>query len=170
MTTTLSEEEFKKGLLFFKQNNLEKAIKAFEIAYKEDKENAKYMSYYGLCAALKLGEIGLGLELCTKAIKKEFYKTEYYINLGSVYLKADNIKGALTVFKKGLKFDPENEIIHKELVKLGARKNSILPFLKRSNPINKFLGILFRKAIPYIFIKIKIMKKQEGFYENTPKS
>lgn len=155
MTTGTSEENFKQGLQLLKDNNLEKATRSFEKAYKEDKENAQYMSYYGMCAAMRWGEIGLGIELCTRAVKKDFFKTEYYINLAEVYLKADNKKGAITVLKKGLRFDPENDIIHEELVKLGARKNPILPFLKRSSQANRFLGIFFRKTIPNIVSKIR---------------
>ncbi|MBI3755630.1 MAG: hypothetical protein HY265_05680, partial [Deltaproteobacteria bacterium] len=86
MAMESSEDQFRQGLSFLKDNNLEKATRAFEKAYKEDKENAKYMSYYGMCAAMRWGEIGLGIELCTRAVKKEFFKTEYYINLARVYL------------------------------------------------------------------------------------
>lgn len=159
MTTGPHEEWFKQGLLFLKSNNLEGATRAFEKAYKEDKENAMYMSYYGMCAALRWNEIGLGIELCTKAVKKEFYKTEYYINLARVYLKAGNKKGAIAVFKKGLRFDPENDIIHEELVKLGARKKAVIPFLKRSNPINIFLGKFFRKTLPDVMSRFRREKK-----------
>lgn len=159
MVTEFSEGQFKEGLEFLKGNNLEKATRAFEKAFKEDKENAKYMSYYGMCAALRWGEIGLGLELCTRAVKKEFYKTDYYINLARVYMKADNKKGAITVLKKGLRFDPENDIIHDELVRLGARKKSIIPFLGRSNPLNKSLGIFFRKTIPNLFGRLRRQKQ-----------
>ena len=77
MTAESSEEKFKQGMQFLKDNNLEKATRSFEKAYQEDKENARYMSYYGMCAAMRWGEIGLGIELCTRAVKKEFYKTEY---------------------------------------------------------------------------------------------
>ncbi|MDP2682979.1 MAG: hypothetical protein Q8P28_09285 [Deltaproteobacteria bacterium] len=140
---------------FLKNNNLEKATRSFEKAYQEDKENARYMSYYGMCVAMKWGEIGLGIELCTRAVKKEFYKTEYYINLSRVYIKADNKKGAINVLKKGLRFDPENDIIHEELVKFGARKKPIIPFMNRSNPINKFLSIFFRKTMPGLISRLK---------------
>lgn len=159
MATSSSEEQFNQGLEFLKNNELEKATRSFEKAYKEDSENTKYMSYYGMCAALRWGEIGAGIELCTKAVKKEFYKTEHYINLARVYLKADNKKGAIAVLKRGLRFDPENDIIHEELVRLGARKKSILPFLKRSNPINRFLGIFLRKTIPNLLSRLKREKE-----------
>lgn len=159
MTTESSEEQFKQGMEFLQKNNLEKATRAFERAYKEDKENARYMSYYGMCASIRWGEIGLGIELCTRAVKKEFYKAEYYINLARVYLKADNKKGAISVLKKGLRFDPENDIIHEELVKLGARKHPVIPFLRRSNPVNKFLGILLRRTIPNLISRMKREKE-----------
>ena len=155
MIAESSEEKFKQGMQFLKDNNLEKATRSFEKAYKEDKENAMYMSYYGMCAAMRWGEIGLGIELCTRAVKKEFYKTEYYINLSRVYIKADNKKGAISVLKKGLRFDPENDIIHEELVKLGARKKPVIPFMNRSNPINKFLGMFFRKTMPGIISRLR---------------
>lgn len=165
MATGSSEGRFNQGLEFLKNNNLEKATRAFEKAFKEDKENAKYMSYYGMCAALRWGEIGVGIELCTNAVKKEFSKPEYYINLARVYLKADNKKGAVAVLKRGLRFDQENDIIHDELVRLGVRKKPILSFLRRSNPLNVFLGIFFRKTIPNAIDRIRrkdrILKKEE---------
>jgi hypothetical protein len=119
------------------------------------------MSYYGMCAAMRWGEIGLGLELCTRAVKKEFYKTEYYINLAKVYIKADNKKGAIAVLKRGLRFDPDNDVIHEELVRLGARKRNVIPFLKRSHPANKFLGIFFRRTLPNLIDRFRKRAEKE---------
>ena len=150
----MSEEEakihFLDGMKHLRKNSMEDACKEFEKAYKLEKENPRYMSYYGMCAALRWGKIGLGLELCTKAIKKEFFKTEYYINLGKVYMASDNKKGAITVLSKGLRFDADNEEIHNLLVELGVRKRPVIPFLKRSNPLNKALGIFLRRTLPGI--------------------
>lgn len=146
-------EQFAAGLRFLKEENMDKALRAFEKAYKEDKENPAYMSYYGMCKALRGGEIGLGLELCTRAIKKEFFKAEYYLNLGKVYVAAGNKKGAIKVFLKGLKFEPNNETINKALVELGFRGKPILPLLDRANPVNRVLGILFRRTLPAMFKK-----------------
>ncbi len=160
MTAESSEEKFRQGMQFLKDNVLEKATRSFEEAYKEDKENAKYMSYYGMCVAIRWGEIGLGIELCTRAVKKEFYKTEYYINLSRVYLKADNKKGAIIALQKGLRFDPENDIIHEELVKLGARKKPLIPFLNRSNTINRFLGIFFKNTMPDLISRIRRQERR----------
>lgn len=145
---TTASENFSAGLKFLKEDNIDKALRAFEKAWKEDRENADYMSYYGMCKALRGGEIGLGLELCTRAIKKEFFKADYYLNLGKIYMAAGNKKGAIKVFKKGLKFSPNDEGLNKLLVELGFRNKPIIPALDRGNPVNKALGILFRRTIP----------------------
>lgn len=150
---TQASEQFKAGKKFLKEDNLDRALKAFEKAYKENKENAEYMSYFGLCKAVRGGEIGLGLELCTKAIKKEFYRAEFYYNLGKVYIAAGNKKGAIKVLVKGLKFDPKDEAINNLLIDLGFRKKPVIPILTRGNPLNKALGILFRRTIPKLFKK-----------------
>lgn len=148
-----AREQFIAGKRFLREDNFDRALRAFEKAWKEERENPEYMSYYGLCKALRGGEIGLGLELCTQAIKKEFFKAEFYLNLGRVYMAAGNKKGAMKVFKKGLKYDQGNEELFKALTDLGFRTRPVIPILDRSNPMNKFLGILFRRTIPNMFRK-----------------
>lgn len=156
-----AKENFLSGLKYLKTGEMEAATRAFEKAYREEKANPAYMSYYGMCAALKWGKIGLGLELCTKAIKREFFKADFYLNLGKVYSAADNKKGAVTAFKKGLKIDPDNEELHEMLVTLGLRKRPVVPFLKRGNPINKYLGIFFRRTLPDLLRRKGPARKDE---------
>ena len=150
-----AREQFVAGKRFLREDNFDRALRAFEKAWKEDRENPEYMSYYGLCKALRGGEIGLGLELCTRAIKKEFFKAEFYVNLGRVYMAAGNKKGAMKVFKKGLKYDQGNEELYKALTALGFGTRPVIPILDRANPMNKFLGILFRRTIPNMFMRKK---------------
>jgi tetratricopeptide (TPR) repeat protein len=150
-----SREQFIAGKRFLREDNFDRALKSFEKAWKEDKENPEYMSYYGLCRAVRSGEIGLGLELCTRAIKKEFFKAEFYLNLGRVYMAAGNKKGAIKVFKKGLRYDQGNEELYKALTSLGFRSRPVISFLDRSNPVNKFLGIFFKRTIPNLFMRKK---------------
>ncbi len=145
-----SREKFTAGKNFLKEEKYDRALKSFEKAYKEDSGNPEYMSYFGLCKALRGGEIGLGLELCTMAIKKEYARSELYLNLGKVYMAAGNKKGAIKVFLRGLKFDPQNEEIHRRLNELGFRNRPVIKSLDRSNPVNKFLGIFFRRLLPRV--------------------
>lgn len=146
---------FEAGKRFLKEEKLDRALRAFEKAYKQNRNNPFYMSYYGLCMALRTGKIGLGLDFCTRAIKKEYYRAEFYVNLGRVHLAAGNKKVAEKVFKKGLRYDPENPELKDYLAELGFRKRPVIPSLDRSNPINKFLGILLRRKLPELTGKKK---------------
>ncbi len=148
MAVDNAERDFREGRRLLEESDVDGAFKFFERAYRSDRENADYMSYYGLCVALRYGEIGLGLELCTSAIKKEFHRPEFYLNLGRVYLAAGNRKGAMNALKKGLRYDPENREMNMLLEEMGIRNRPLIPFLGRTNPVNRFLGNLFRRRLP----------------------
>ncbi len=151
MDEIIPKQNFVKGKELYADGKLSDACKFFYKAYLADKHMPEYLSYYGVSVALGKGEIKLGLELCTRAIKMEFYKPEFYVNLAKVYEASGNKKGAITALKKGAKYEIKGEDIHNMLVDLGFRKKPILPFFKRANFINKSLGIFFRVTLPRIF-------------------
>lgn len=169
MTTSENPKELfirAKGRL--KRGDLEGATTDFELAHLLDPENPAYMSYYGVCAAMHREKIGLGMELCTKAIKKEFFKAEYYVNLARVYALSGNKKGAISVLQKGLRVAPDDDAINDMLVELGARKKPLIPFLKRSNPLNKHLGIFFRRKLPELLKKKNAAEAPASAKEDKP--
>lgn len=115
------------------------------VAYYEDEPGAdvpaKLLSYYGLALALGENRVREGVTYCTRAIKKEFYHSDYYVNLARVHLKAGERSRAVTVLEKGLALDPNDSDIHGELRKLGVRRPPVLAFLDRGNRVNKYLGL-----------------------------
>lgn len=145
------EPDFEEGRRLLEAGKLDKAYRALRRAYGADGSNPEYMSYFGLAAALRTGELGLAMELCTDAIKRDCRRADFYLNLGKVYMAAGNKKGALKALKRGLDLAPDNRELYDLLVKLGAREPPIIPFLKWSNPINVRLGVLFRRTIPDLF-------------------
>jgi tetratricopeptide (TPR) repeat protein len=153
MDETSPQAYFVKGKEFLRDGKITNSCKSFYKAYSADQSKPEYISYYGVTAALSRGEIKLGLELCTRAIKMEFYRPEFYVNLAKVYDASGNKKGAITALSKGAKYDTKGEEIHNMLVELGVRKRPIIPFLKRANPLNKMLGIFVRVTMPRIFRK-----------------
>jgi hypothetical protein len=70
----------------------------------------------------------------------------FYLNLGRAYLAAGKKKDAIDAFRKGLQYDNGNSDLRKELRGLGMRKKPPVPFLDRSNPINKYIGMILQKA------------------------
>ncbi len=109
------------------------------------------LSYYGCLQALVDKKYRSGVETCKKAIgllkKSETFGEEvlypvFYLNLGRAYVAAGRKKDAIDAFNKGLLYDNSNRDLQKELRGLGVRKKPPVPFLDRSNPINKYIGMI----------------------------
>lgn len=118
-------------------------------------KNPLILSYYGCLQALVDRKHVSGAETCRKAIAlfqaKEsfgedvFYYPVLYLNLGRAYLSGGKRKHAIDAFNRGLKYDNSHPDIKSELRRLGIRKRPPVPFLGRSNPINKYIGMLLYK-------------------------
>jgi len=110
------------------------------------------LSYYGCLQALVDKKYRSGVDTCKKAItllkkKKSSFGEEvlypvFYLNLGRAYIAAGKKKDAIDAFEKGLQYDYGNNDLKKELRRMGLRKKPLVPFLARSNPINKYIGML----------------------------
>ncbi|MBI5641673.1 MAG: hypothetical protein HZA17_14740 [Nitrospirae bacterium] len=113
------------------------------------------LSYYGCLLAIVENRTDEGIKICEDAIKhldhsmpfgSEFFYPVFYLNLGRAYLKGDDKKSAITAFREGLRNEPDNHDLQWEMKKLGVRKGAAIPFLKRSNPVNKYIGMLRSKV------------------------
>jgi tetratricopeptide (TPR) repeat protein len=113
------------------------------------------LSYFGCLQAIVDRKYRGGVESCKRAIlllkKQNVFSEEvlypvFYLNLGRAYVAAGKKKEAVDTFKKGLKYDNGNSDLKKELQGLGARKQPPVPFLDRSNPINKYIGLILHKT------------------------
>ncbi|MDP2168503.1 MAG: hypothetical protein Q8J64_09265 [Thermodesulfovibrionales bacterium] len=112
------------------------------------------LSYYGCLLAIVEKKYGEGADICKKAIARlrasvpfgeEFFHPVFYLNLGRAYLAGGNKKDAVEAFKQGLKADDGNSDLLWEMKKLGTRKSPPIPFLKRGNLLNKYIGFLSSK-------------------------
>jgi tetratricopeptide (TPR) repeat protein len=101
-------------------------------------------SYLGYCIALERRQFKQGTGLCRQALLKEPEQAVHYLNLGRVFLAAKEKRLAITTFQRGLKRG-RHRLILEELKKLGVRKSLVVPFLSRSNPLNKVLGKAFTR-------------------------
>jgi tetratricopeptide (TPR) repeat protein len=101
-------------------------------------------SCFAFCIAKERGLVAKALTLCDEAIRAEPSQSIHYLNLGRVYLLCKKRSEAVDTFRKGLGYEMNQDIIN-ELDNLGIRKPPVIPFLARNNPINKYLGILFKK-------------------------
>lgn len=107
----------------------------------ELERSPEHLSLYALALAHEKGEIQTGIRLCQEAIKEEPKNPEHFLRLGTVYLIAGRRKEAIRTFHLGLRVG-KHPMITKWLQVLGQRAQPVLPFLSRTNPINKYLGLM----------------------------
>jgi tetratricopeptide (TPR) repeat protein len=132
-------------------NNEREALALLNRATEDHPNNPIIASYRGLLEAAVNKNYSEGIGLCKYAIRalKEstpladsFFLPRLYLNLGKACLAANQKKQAYDSFIKGLRLDSKNPDFLAELEKLGRRKGPPVRFLKRSNPVNKYLGKL----------------------------
>jgi tetratricopeptide (TPR) repeat protein len=113
------------------------------------------VSYFGWLEAMLDRKYASGIAGCRKAFAlftssnpgtmRAVYPV-LYLNLGRAFLCAGRKKEAVESFSKGLAHDKNNRDLKRELERLGLRKDPPVSFLPRSNPINKYVGMLLRPA------------------------
>lgn len=121
-------------------------------ALEQYPNNPFIFSYQGYLDTVVNRNPSKGIKTCREAFTilkeqvpfgEEFFQPVLYLNLGKAYLAAGKKKEAYTSFHKGLAIDPDNKELVSEMRKLGERKSPPVPFLDRSNLLNKLLGRFF---------------------------
>ncbi|ACM19270.1 TPR domain protein [Geotalea daltonii FRC-32] len=139
-----AKDHYESGVEAFNSGRFLSALKYFEKAVALERNPAS-LSRLGLCLAKEKRNFAKAISLCKEAIKHEPRNPEHFLYLGRIHLLAGQKKEAIRIFRMGLR-NGRNPDISKELERLGSRKDPLLPFLGRNNPINKFLGIVLKKT------------------------
>jgi len=99
-------------------------------------------SFLGYGVARFQGKLREGLKLCEHSLKIEYYEADNHWNLARVQALAGERQNAHQTIDHGLKLNPEHEGLLATQKELGVRKQPVLGFLSRDNPVNVFLGRL----------------------------
>lgn len=143
MSSRLATEFFTKGMNALNHDHIYLARVCFEHAVNEERTPSN-CSYLALANAKSRGEFGEAISLAEEAIVKEPDNSVLYLNLGRIYLLAGLKKEALETFRRGVQLDTNQDIV-RELDAFAPRAPSLFPRLKRSHPLNKYLGKLLAK-------------------------
>ncbi len=132
-----------RGLEALEQNNTVAALSFLERAHRLEKTPITCSSL-AYCMAKERGQFKQAFALCEEAIEKEPDSAAHYLNLGRIHILAGNRAEAITAFREGMKHNLDDRIIA-ELATLGIRKPPVIPFFKRANFLNKYLGMIFKR-------------------------
>jgi tetratricopeptide (TPR) repeat protein len=140
---------------FLKTKNKRAALRVLNEALEHYPDDPFILSYYGCLEAVANKNYTLGIETCEMALEnlkkrvpfgQEFFYPVFYLNLGRAYLAAGRKDEAVGAFNRGIQIDRENKDLIWEIKKLGTRRKPAVPFFKRSNPINKYIGMLLHSS------------------------
>lgn len=139
-----------------RKNNRKDALEVAKEALSIFPEDPFFLSHLGYLLATVEKRPKEGCTACEKAIgiiarsaseDKEYFYPILYLNLGRACLAGRLKKEALDAFYAGLKYDARHKELLSSIRKLGQRRAPVVPFLDRSNPLNKLLGKLRHKML-----------------------
>ena len=143
MSKARTEISLEEGLKALNAGRTDEALEWFEKAVAETRAPLA-CACLAYCRAKEKGKVKEAVALCMEAIKDDPKNPDIYLNLGRVHLLAGQRRSAIRAFDLGLRYGRSPQI-ENELALIGRRKAPPLPFLSRSNPLNKFLGKFLKK-------------------------
>lgn len=138
-----AEKEFSQALTALAAEDTLAALSHFERAVKL-RDFPGWYSYLGFCIAKERGQHRKGLELCRESLAAEPDNPDHFLNLGRVQLIMGNREEALRTLREGMHKGSTPELV-RQLDSLGTRRAPVFASLSRTNPINKYLGILLSR-------------------------
>lgn len=143
-------EHFERGRDLLLTGDEAAAFEHFRSAHALDPGNPRVRSFHGLGLALRERRFNRALELCQSAVKEEFGNPDLYFNLARVHLAFGFKAEGIRYLRRGLMIDPEHAATHGELDRLGVRRSSVLPFLPRRHPLNRWLGRMRGRLLAWL--------------------
>jgi tetratricopeptide (TPR) repeat protein len=128
------------GLRAFEARDLPAAHAAFERAYRREPRDPIRMSWYGLTLVLVERNSSLGLVLVDAALRAAGPDPVLLLNSARVALALAQRERAARAVTRGLELWPDDPRLLAARQAMGTRRPPVLPFLSRSNPLNRVLG------------------------------
>ncbi len=146
MLVNAAEESFRRGKSALENDRLLEATALFEAAIelerrlRQQRIQARYLSFYGRCLAELGSRVHEGVQFCREAREMEPYDPDHYWNLGVALLVAGRKRPAFEALSAGLAMQHGHQGIRAALTRMGRRRRPVLRFLDRNHPINVLLG------------------------------
>ncbi|HPQ38976.1 MAG TPA: hypothetical protein PLV45_01255 [bacterium] len=145
-------ECFQRGYRLYKRGNLGLALKNFQKAVDSNQsqfnlreKDPLFISFYGVSLARVKGDTLTGRRLCETALRNGQSYPEVFLNLGRVYEEMNEKIWAAETYRRGYRMHRDNLELLESLQRVSPRE-SVIPFLDRNNPLNKYAGKILRRS------------------------
>lgn len=141
-------EELRRGDEALDRGDALEAHAAYQAAQRLDGNDPGVLSRLGLTLVLVAHDEYKGVAFCEEAVKRGGENPDALLRLARVYHATFQKERAFRAIRRGLALDPGHEGHLALLERMGVRRKPVLPFLARSNFINKLLGRLRHRFSP----------------------
>ncbi len=132
----------------FLRGDLAAAHAAYAAAHRHDANEPAALSRYGLTLTLVARDELKGQAFCEEAVRRGEDGGDALWRLARVYLATYQKERGVRAVLRGLDVAPDHEGLRELLLTLGVRRPPVLPFLRRGNPLNVYLGKLRHRLAP----------------------
>ena len=101
-----------------------------------------YYSYLGLAMAKCEGRKRDGMKLCRYAVDHQPMQPDNHVNLGWIYVMIGNRRSAWKCLRMAQQLVPDHERAAELHDELGLRREPVVGFLGRTNPVNRAAGLV----------------------------
>jgi Flp pilus assembly protein TadD len=138
-------EAFEQGLSRFRAGDAIAAHALFERAHRRAPADPRMMSWYGLTLVLVEKNSNLGVLYCDQALRLAGPEAELLLNQARAHLALGQRERAVRALQRGLAAVPDDPALKAAQASMGWRRRPVFPCLRRSNPLNRWLGRLRHK-------------------------
>lgn len=140
---SIAQKAFARGMQFFKENNLQKAISFFEAAIQNNDQEAAYHSKLAMALIKEKRSATRAIEAAQKAIDLDPYNMEHKFNMATIYETIGSKTNAKKIYEEILRWEGENARAKSALQALNKRRG-VFTF-QRSGPST--FGLMFQNLV-----------------------
>ena len=137
-----SAATFEDGLAAYRGGDAVGAHTLFERSHRRAPTDARMMSWYGLTLVLVERNSNLGILYTDQALRIAGPEPELLLNQARAHLALGQRERAVKAIMRGLSASPLDPALKAAQSSMGWRRRPVIPFLGRSNPLNRWLGTL----------------------------
>lgn len=109
-----------------------------------EKKSPVARSYEAYCLASEIQLFKEALAICRQAVRQDPDNPLIYLNIARIFLTRNEERKALQALRRGIQLHPHPLLLRK-MDALAPRRRPLFPFLSRTNPLNKYPGILLAR-------------------------